>query len=304
MKESERERNGFFKKRVTYLISFLFYSSADLSSEKKETPAIESSSNETDGATRRKSSTDTTAGATSTKIRLKKTGKKRTKTGKNTSKATPSSLVKHNRKTYITLLYEYAKKMRAKPPVYEQIPGSYEGFRTKVTVLGKTFECVGSYPSTLDSKEMAAKEAMEYFYGLSENSSATTSAGYSALPFPLDSAISAVTSARVDKISTGTVEPVQKEEEGIEVNPTKNSLKRFSVILNEHVQKMTGKGKQPDYKVEKNADGKFVSTVTVFGDVYKSPSGMNSMSDAKESATSEACKVPQLAEAVPGNSPR
>jgi hypothetical protein len=194
--------------------------------------------------------------------------------------------------------------MRAKPPVYEQIPGSYEGFRTKVIVLGITFECVGSYPSTLGSKQMAAKEAMEYFYGLSENSYATTSAGYSALPFPLDSAISAVTSARVDKISTGTVEPAQKEEEGIEVNPTKNSLKRFNVILNERVQKMTGKGKQPDYKAEKNADGKFVSTVTVFGDVHKSPSEMNSMSDAKESAASEACKVLQLAEAVPGNLPR
>jgi hypothetical protein len=94
-----------------------------------------------------------------------------------------------------------------------------------------------------------------------------------------------------------------KDGEGREINPTKNSSKPFRVILNEHVQKMT-KGALPDYKAEKNADGKFVCTVTVFGKIYTSPSGMNSMSDAKESAASEACKVLQLAEAVPGNSPR
>ncbi len=191
------------KKRVTYSISFLFYSSADLSSEKKETPAIESSSNETDGATRRKSSTDTTAGATSTKFRLKKTGKKRT------SKATLSSLVKRDRKT---LLNEYAQKMRAKPPVFEQILGSDEGFRTKVIVLGESFESAGSYPSKKGSKQMAAKEAMEYFYGLSsENSSATISAGHSAVSSSLDSTICAVT-------SVGTVEPgVEQLSAGVEV---------------------------------------------------------------------------------------
>jgi dsRNA-specific ribonuclease len=93
------------------------------------------------------------------------------------------------------------------------------------------------------------------------------------------------------------------DEEGREVSPTKNASKQFKVILNEHVQKIT-KGQLPEYKAEKNSDGKFVCTVTVFGEVYKSPSGMNSISDAKESAASEACKVLHLAETVSGNSPR
>ena len=107
------------------------------------------------------------------------------------------------------------------------------------------------------------------------------------------------------ELTSGNASPPQpdnaSDEEGREV---RNASKQFRVILNEHVQRIT-KGQLPDlYKTEKNSDGKFVCTATVFGEVYKSPSGMNSISDAKESAASEACKVLQLAETVSGNSPR
>ena len=103
--------------------------------------------------------------------------------------------------------------MGAKPPEYGDIPGSDDkGFRSKVIVLDKTFECARSYPSKKASKQMAAKEAMEYFNRpSSENSSATTSAEHSAVSSPLDSAICAVT-------SVGTVEPgVEQLSAGVEV---------------------------------------------------------------------------------------
>ena len=80
-------------------------------------------------------------------------------------------------KTYKSKLNEYAQREGAKP-YYEEIPSDDgKGFRSKVTVLGKTFVCRGSYSIKKNSEQMAAAEAMEYFNGLSEgNSSATPSA--------------------------------------------------------------------------------------------------------------------------------
>ena len=83
-------------------------------------------------------------------------------------------------KTYKSKLNEYAQREGAKP-YYEEIPSDDgKGFRSKVTVLGKTFVCKRSYSIKKNSEQMAAAEAMEYFNGLSEGkSSATTSAPHS-----------------------------------------------------------------------------------------------------------------------------
>ena len=127
----------------------------------------EPTSDETDGATPRKCSTKITTGATST------------------SKTSPSSVDRPDGKTYKSMLNEYAQKMGAKTPEYEVIPGSDEnkGFRSKVTVLDKIFECTEFYPSKTACKEMAAMEAMKYFNGLSTNNSSATIPAVS----PLDS---------------------------------------------------------------------------------------------------------------------
>jgi hypothetical protein len=120
-------------------------------------------------------------------------------------------------KTYITLLIEHTQKIGAEKPQYEDI-GTDDGksFRSKVTVLDKVFESPESCSSKKVSKQMAAKEAMKYFNGLSEESgmSVPTSSGHSAVVSPLDSnentsdttpAIS--TLPYVAEMSTGTVEP-------------------------------------------------------------------------------------------------
>lgn len=91
---------------------------------------------------------------------------------------------------------------------------------------------------------------------------------------------------------------------GKEMNSQKNMSKSFRVILNEHVQKVKKGLEIPDYKEEKDLDGKFLCKVTVFGKVYESLTGKNSISDARESAANKACIDLQLVEAVPRNLPR
>ena len=71
-------------------------------------------------------------------------------------------------------LNEYAQGQGTKPN-YEPIQVSDDSFptsfRSKVTVLGKTFECVGSYSTKRMSEQMAAAEAMKYFNGVQEGNS-------------------------------------------------------------------------------------------------------------------------------------
>lgn len=85
------------------------------------------------------------------------------------------------------------------------------------------------------------------------------------------------------------------------VIPTKSDLKSCRVVLNEHVQKTIGQS--PKWEVIKDSDGKFVCTVKVFDECYKSPSGMNSKPDAKESAARQACQSLGLADTVLGGFP-
>ena len=81
-------------------------------------------------------------------------------------------------------LNEYAQKRGAKPPYYEEVPVSDNsvGFRSKVTVFGKTFECVGSYSTKQTSAQMAAMEAMDYFNSQSVDNSAARSVQHSVFP--------------------------------------------------------------------------------------------------------------------------
>ena len=78
-------------------------------------------------------------------------------------------------------LNEYAQGQGTKPsyePIQVSDDSSPTSFRSKVTVLGKTFECVESYSTKRMSEQMAAAEAMKYFNAMlyEDNSSATTSA--------------------------------------------------------------------------------------------------------------------------------
>ena len=145
----------------------LFYfinRAADLCSEKEEIPTIDRKSDETDSATPQRGSTDIATDA-----------------GSGEGKTCNA----------ISKLNEYAQRKGVKPPVYEDIPVSDDtgGFRCKVTVLDKTFECIGSHPSKKASKQMAAMEAIKHFNRLSgDNTSATTSVTQSpAVSPPLDS---------------------------------------------------------------------------------------------------------------------
>ena len=178
----------------------IFFRSADLSSEKKDTPVIDSLCAETDAIPQPSSSTKATTSETST------------------SNKSPSSADRPDGKNFVALLNEYTQKMGANKPEYEDIPGTDDdnGFRSKVTVLDKVFESAESCSTKKVSKQMAAKEAMKHFNGLSEESgmSVPTSSGHSAVVSPLDSnentsdttpTISTVPS--VAEISTGTVEP-------------------------------------------------------------------------------------------------
>ena len=61
------------------------------------------------------------------------------------------------------MLIEYAQKKRAELPCYETFMDDSKGFRSKVTVLGKTFDSSDSYSTKKESTQMAAKKAMEYF---------------------------------------------------------------------------------------------------------------------------------------------
>lgn len=182
-------------------------------------------------------------------------------------------------KNYKNLLQEKAQKQKIPYPIYFN-KKTDTGFLSEVMYDGGTYSPVMDPQNRkVDAEQKAAQFVLTYLDREEERSEPTS--GNASPPQPDDAS----------------------DEEGREVSPTKNASKQFKVILNEHVQKIT-KGQLPEYKAEKNSDGKFVCTVTVFGEVYKSPSGMNSISDAKESAASEACKVLQLAETVSGNSPR
>ena len=79
-------------------------------------------------------------------------------------------------------LNEYVQKRRANPPHYETVSDNSKGFRSKVTVLGKTFDCVRSYSTRKTSTQMAAMEALDYFNSLSVDNSATRSVPHSVFP--------------------------------------------------------------------------------------------------------------------------
>jgi hypothetical protein len=130
----------------------IFFRSADLSSEKEDTPVIDSLCAETDAIPQPSSSTKATTSETST------------------SNKSPSSADRPDGKNFVALLNEYTQKMGANKPEYEDIPGTDDdnGFRSKVTVLDKVFESAESCSTKKVSKQMAAKEAMKYFNGLSE----------------------------------------------------------------------------------------------------------------------------------------
>ncbi len=76
------------------------------------------------------------------------------------------------------MLNEYAQQKGEKVD-YEEIPSTdpnCKQFRSRVTVLNKTFECVGAHLNKKKSREMAAMEAMKYINGLStENPSNSVS---------------------------------------------------------------------------------------------------------------------------------
>ena len=88
-----------------------------------------------------------------------------------------ASVDKPDGKSWVSLVNEYAQKMRAKLPVYKDIPGENPGFRMKVIVLDETFECEGSHQSKKVAKEMAAKMAMMHFNNLTtaDSTSSVTS---------------------------------------------------------------------------------------------------------------------------------
>lgn len=104
-------------------------------------------------------------------------------------------------------------------------------------------------------------------------------------------------------MSTSQLDGTRNAEERNEVKPGKNVVKPFKMILNEHVQKITKGIKLPIYQVDQ-IDGKFICTVTVFDELYKSPSGENSKQDAKESAAKEACIALDLVESTAENATR
>ena len=104
-------------------------------------------------------------------------------------------------------------------------------------------------------------------------------------------------------VSTSQLDGARNAEPRNEVKPANNVVKPFKVILNEHVQKTTKGIKLPDYQVDQ-IDGKFICTVTVFDELYKSPSGENNKQDARESAAKEACKALDLVESTAENATR
>ena len=149
-----------------YTQRFLFNRPTDLNSNKERRPTNEPASDETDTGTLGNESAEISEGATG--------GDGKTCNAKSE-------------------LNEYAQRQGTKPS-YEPIKVSDNSFptsfRSKVTVLGKTFECVGSYSTKRMSEQMAAAEAMKYFNALlyEDNSSATTSATNFSKIFPVDCA--------------------------------------------------------------------------------------------------------------------
>ena len=137
---------------------FSFNRTMDLCSPKENLEAIkrEPSSEEVVGNTPRNISTELTSA-----------------TAASTS-SSPASVDKPDGKMWVSLVNEYTQKMKEKLPVYEDIPGENQGFRMKVIVLDKVFECEGSHPSKKVAKEMAAKKAMMHFSKLTAGDSTSS----------------------------------------------------------------------------------------------------------------------------------
>ncbi|XP_028409465.1 uncharacterized protein LOC114532074 [Dendronephthya gigantea] len=82
----------------------------------------------------------------------------------------PASVERPAEKTWKSKLYEYCQRIKVEPKCYEtkdERTGEFTGF---ITILDKTFESTGSFPTKKVAKEIAAKIAMEYFNGLSSES--------------------------------------------------------------------------------------------------------------------------------------
>ena len=173
------------------MLFHFIYRAGDLSSEKEEIPTIEPASDETDFATPQIGSTDIVLDATSDE-----------------GKACNA----------ISKLNEYAQRKGVKL-VYEDIPADDAGgFRCKVTVQDKTFECKGSYPSKKVSKQMAAKEAIEHLCGLyDDNTSATNSPAVPSLDSKKRVAESASTGSNTEEMSLGIAERTLEQTTGFEI---------------------------------------------------------------------------------------
>ena len=172
-------------------------------------------------------------------------------------------------------LNEYVQKRRAKPPHYETVSDNSKGFRSKVTVLGKTFECVGSYSSKKASIHMAAMEAMDYFNSLSVDNSAAKS-----VP-PLGS----------EKTGENNVSPGANEKEDktvSEISSSDTSTYNAKSKLNEYAQR---RGAKPPYyeevPVSDNSRG-FRSRVTVLGKTFECVGSYSTRKTSAQMAAMEA----------------
>ena len=173
-------------------------------------------------------------------------------------------------KNYKNLLQEIAQKKKIPNPIYNSRK-TESGFLSEVMYDGQWYSPdISPQNKKVDAEQKAASFVLAYLDR--EDTSNSSSPSQSDDAYKVD----------------------RKEE---------ITAKQCRVILNEHIQKMT-KGELPEYKTEKNSDGKFVCSVIVFGKVYKSPLGMNSVSEAKESAALEACKDHHLVDAIPASSSR
>lgn len=202
------------------MLFYFIYRAGDLSSEKEEIPTIEPASDETDFATPQKGSTDIVPDATSDE-------------GKTCNA--------------ISKLNEYAQRKGVKL-VYEDIPVPNDagGFRCKVTVQDKTFECKGSYPSKKVSKQMAAKEAIEHLCGLSDdNTSATNSPAVPSLDSKKRDAESASTGSNTEKISSGIAERTLEQTTGFEIEEPSSET---TVSENPHRQQISTPKTQLNHK--------------------------------------------------------
>ena len=125
-------------------------------------------------------------------------------------------------------LNEYVQKRRAKPPHYETVSDNSKGFRSRITVLGKTFKCVESYSTKKVSTHMAALEAMDYFNSLSVENSAAKS----------------VTPLGSEKTGEDNVSPGANENEDKTISEISSSVTltyNANSKLNEYAQKIRRK---------------------------------------------------------------